>query len=113
VRRRSSAEATDERERFASVAEQTLVHRPPPRAAGRRCVERVEQTALRLPPHEGQGRPPERDVAWCAPDWPVVGAVDQDETRRRIVARARDLLVGPAERVAALAHRRLENPPRA
>jgi hypothetical protein len=39
----------------------------------------------------------------------VVGAVDQGKTRRRIVARSRDLFVGPTERVAALAHPRFEN----
>jgi hypothetical protein len=105
LRRRISLEAADQSERFASVAQKTLVHRSPPHAAGLCCVDRVEETALRLPSHEGQGCPPKRHVAWCTPRRAAVSAVDQSETLRRIVPCARDLLFGPAERVSVLAHR--------
>jgi hypothetical protein len=43
------------------------------------------------------------------PGRPVVGPGEQRETRRRIVARGRDLRLSPGERVSVFAHRRLEN----
>ena len=65
-RRRLSGKAADERDRLASIPQQSLVDRPPPRAAGRRVVERVEQAAVCLPAHERQRRPPKRQVPRCA-----------------------------------------------
>jgi hypothetical protein len=62
VRRRLAGQPTEERDRFASVPQQSLVDRPPPHTAGRRRVERIEHTAASLPAHERQRCPSERQV---------------------------------------------------
>ena len=85
------ASPPSERDGLAAVAQQPLVDRPPPRAAGRRRVERGEHPAARLPAHERQRRPPERQVSRRAARRPVVGPGEQREPRRRIVAHGRDL----------------------
>jgi hypothetical protein len=105
-RRWITFESTDQRHGLATVAEQTLVHRTPPDAARRRRSERVQQTALRLPAHEGQRCPPERHISGRTPGGPAIGAFEQRQARLRIVPRSRNLVIGPAERLAALAHRR-------
>ena len=72
--------------------------------ATRRCpavtVERVEDTALGLPAHERQRRPPERQMTRRAARRAVEHPRHQCEARRRIVARAPDLRLSPCERVA-------------
>ena len=107
-RRRLSGQAADEFDGFASVSQQSLVDRPPPHAAGRRGVERIEHTATRLPVHERERRPPERQVLRGAAGRPVVCPHDQGNARRRIVARRRDLRLGRGEGSARVpAHRRV------
>jgi hypothetical protein len=108
MRRRISTKPSKQRDRFASVSQQAVVHRPPPDAARRRRVERVEETALGLPAHERQRCAPERQVTRCPAGWPVEQPFHQCKAHRRIVARRRDLRVSPGERVAVFAHRRLE-----
>ena len=87
LRRRLAGQPAEERDRLAAVAQQSLVDRPPPRAAGRRRVERIEHAAARLPAHERQRRPAERQVSRRAARRAVVHPRHQRETRRRIVAR--------------------------
>jgi hypothetical protein len=103
----SPGRPADQRDRFATVSQQALVHRPP--APGRRGVERIEQTAANLPAHERQRRPSERQVTRRAARRPVVGPGDQRKTRSWIVARRRDLRLSPGERVSVFAHPRLEH----
>ena len=69
LRRRRARQPTEQRDGLASVPQQSLVDRPPPHAAWRRRAERVEHAPARLPAHERQGRPPERQVSRGA--WPV------------------------------------------
>jgi hypothetical protein len=78
----------------------------PPRAAGRRCFERIEHPAARLPAHERQRRPSIRQVAWRAARRPVEHPRHQRKPRGGIVAYGRDLLLGPNECVRVIAHRR-------
>ena len=107
LRRRLAGQAAEERDRLASVAQQPLVDRPPPRAARRRRVERIEHAAARLPAHERQRRPPERQVPRRAARRPAEHPRHQREARRGIVAHGRDLRLGPSERDCVLAHRRV------
>ena len=100
-----AGQPTEERDRFASVPQQSLVDRPPPHAAGRRRVERIEHTAARLPAHERQRRPPERQVSRCAARRPVEHPRHQRKTRRRIVAHSRNLRPSQGERACVVAHR--------
>ena len=104
LRRRVAGQPTEERDGFASVPQQSLVDRPPPHAAGRRRVERIEHAAARLPTHERQRRPPERQVPGCAPRGPMKHSRHQGETRGRIVAHGHNLCLGPSERACLLAH---------
>ena len=106
-RRGVSDHAARQRHRFASVLQQPFVHGTPPPAAGRRGVERIEQAAVRLPAHERQCRPSERQVSRCGARRPVIGAREQGKTCRRIVAYGRDLSLGPGERTRVPAHRRV------
>ena len=98
LRRRLAGQPTQQPDRFASVPQQSLVHRAPPHAAGRGRVERVEDTALRLPAHERQRRPSERQVSRRAARRPVEQPRHQCKTRRRIVAHRRDLRLSRCER---------------
>jgi hypothetical protein len=104
-RRRLAVQPAEQRDRLASVAQQPLVDRPPPDAAGRRRVERIQQTAARLPAHERQRRAPERQMARCAARRPAEHPRHQRDTRRRIVAHGRDLRLG--ERACVPAHREM------
>src|SRR3954470_7920845 len=56
-------QATRQRDGLASVLQQALVDLPPPRAARRRSVEWIQQASPRLPAHERERRPPERQMA--------------------------------------------------
>ena len=105
LRRRLAGRPAEQRDRLASVPQQPLVDRPPPRAAGRRRVERIEHAAARLPAHERQRRPPEREVSRCAARRPAEHPRHQREPRRRIVAHGRDLRRRRGERVCVVAHR--------
>jgi hypothetical protein len=92
-------QAREERDRLESVPQQALVDSPPPRAAGRRRIERIEHAAARLPAHERQRRPPERQVSGRAARRPPEHLRHQRQARRRIVAHGRDLRRGRGERV--------------
>ena len=105
LRRRLAGQAPEQRDGFASVPQQPLVHRAPPHAARRCRVERVEHAALRLPAHERQRRPPERQVSRRAARRPAKQPLQQREARGRIVADGRHLQLGPCERACVLAHR--------
>ena len=67
LRRGLAGQPAEERDRFASVAHQSLVPCSPPHAARRRRIERVEDTSARLPAHERRRRSSEREVSWCVP----------------------------------------------
>jgi hypothetical protein len=91
VRRRLAGQPAEERNGLASVAQQPLVDRPPPHAARRRCVERIEHAAARLPAHERQRGAPERKVSRRSARRPAEHPGHQGEARCRIVAHGRDL----------------------
>jgi hypothetical protein len=101
----SPANPPSSADRFASVPQQSLVYRPPPHAAGRRRVERIEHTAAGLSAHERQRRPSERQVSRCAARRPVEHPRHQCQTRRRIVAHGRDLRPSQGERARVVPHR--------
>ena len=107
LRRRLAGQPTQQRDRFAPVPQQSLVDRPPPHAAGRRRVERVEHTPARLPAHERQRCSSERQVSRCVARRPVEDLGHQGKARRRIVAYGRDLRFSPGERGRVVAHRRV------
>ena len=108
TRRWLPGKVADEGDRLAAVPQQPFVDRTPPEAAGWGGVERIEHAAVRLPAHEGQCRPSERQMPRGAPRRPVVGARGQRETRRGIVARGRNLGLRRGEgRASVLAHRRV------
>ena len=55
-RRRRTRVAEEAQARLAGVAQQSFVHRPPPRAARTLMIERVEEATPQLPAHERQRR---------------------------------------------------------
>jgi hypothetical protein len=104
-RRRFSRQGANERDGFASVPQQSLVHRPPPHAAGRGGIERIEHSAVHLPAHERQRRPSERQVVRGPAGRPVIRPREQGKARHGIVARGRDLRLGRGEGRQASASR--------
>jgi hypothetical protein len=66
-----AGEAADEGDGLAAVAEEALVARPPPDAAGRCVVEGVEEAAVDLPAHEGERGAAKREVAGALPAGPL------------------------------------------
>ena len=108
LRRRLSVRAPRQRDRLASVSQQSLVHRPPPDTPRRRRLKRIEKTALSLPAHERERRPPERQMPRRTARRSVEQPRQQSNPRRWIVSRGLDLRLSPGARVSAFAQHRLE-----
>ena len=93
-RRRRTRVAEDARARLAGVAQQSFVHRPPPRAARTLVIERVEEATSQLPAHERKRRTWIREMQrrgtrrWC------VGRPEQVQPALRTVADLGDALRG-------------------
>ena len=81
---RRSWPAGDEPVRFPRVAQQALVDRPPPLAAGPLGLWRCEHAPSELPPHEGQLGPPVRPDRHTT-GLPVVKPAREPQTQGRIV----------------------------
>lgn len=105
LRRGLAGQRAQQPDRFASVAQETLVHSAPPHAARRRRIKRVENAALGLPAHERQRRQSEQHVSRRAARRPAEQARHQCETRLRVIAHPRDLCLGEGERAYFVAHR--------
>ncbi len=91
VGRRCAAAARGAGEGFTAVAQDPLVHRPPPPAAGPLAVERIEHPAFGHPAHEGEGGALEPQPRCPPADRFLVHRAGQGEPSGRVVPDGGDL----------------------
>jgi hypothetical protein len=93
-RRRRTRVAEEAQARLAGVAQQSFVHRPPPRAARMLIIERVEEATPQLPAHERQRRARIREMQRRRAGRRCIGRSEQLHPAIRTIADLGDALCG-------------------
>src|SRR5580698_2557206 len=80
---------------LATVTQDALVDRPPPRATGAVTKGWLQHTSPQLPAHERHRRPPKRQMPGCHTERAVITALHQGDPAGWVVAHRGDLLLSP------------------